>query len=321
MNKIEIGIPVYNALDLLPYALNSLLCQTNKNFDVCIAIDGDGLDYTEIIEDFKKRGLNIRVITSKENMGCGCTRQAILDSTKAEYLTYLDSDDMLLPHAVDFFESCRQNKFDCARGKVLRELDNNMIGTLNDNTNITWLHGVVYSVKFLKEKNIQFLPIRAEEDGHFNLLVFHTTRNVGETEEPVYFVKNNPNSIIRAGHNEISNEFTVKYGHCLFISFLIVLQQLKDFKIEEEELSLCTVILLYELYEQYQRCLFFGSDMKRIENIIQKYKQSWFKQYFNDQIAFQFMEGRMHQYTIYNNIIIPFQETFFQWIERFFIND
>ena len=321
MNKIEIGIPVYNALDLLPNALNSLLCQTNKNFDVCIAIDGDGLDYTNIIEDFKNRGLNIRMIVSEKNMGPGYTRQLILDSTKAEYLSFLDADDMLLPHAIDFFENSRECNFDCAKGAALREIEN-MVAVLKDDNNITWLHGVVYSVKFLKEKNIQFLPLSSEEDGHFNLLVFNVTSNIGESDEPVYFVSNNLKSITRDGASDTSNKYTVEHGHNLFISFLIALQQLKDFEIDEQQLNNLVIPTLYELYEQYQRCAYFGSDMKRIDNIINQYKADWLKESINNIYAFIYMENRMHQYTVYNDhIIIPFQETFFQWLERFFLND
>lgn len=46
---IEVIIPVYNALDTLPKALDSLVAQTKNNFIVCLSIDGDGLNYDNII--------------------------------------------------------------------------------------------------------------------------------------------------------------------------------------------------------------------------------------------------------------------------------
>lgn len=38
---VEIGIPVYNAVDTLPKTLDSLVSQTVNDFCVCLSIDGD----------------------------------------------------------------------------------------------------------------------------------------------------------------------------------------------------------------------------------------------------------------------------------------
>ncbi|MDV3427647.1 MAG: glycosyltransferase [Bacillota bacterium] len=66
---------------------------------VCLSIDGDGEDYSDIIEEYQRRGLRFRVING-EHGGPGAACQNILATTQSEYLIFLDSDDMLMPQAV-----------------------------------------------------------------------------------------------------------------------------------------------------------------------------------------------------------------------------
>ena len=98
---VEIGIPIFHAKETLPAALDSLVAQTKKNFIVCLSIDGDDEDYTDIINTYKARGLKIRVINGKFNGGAGEARQRVIDSTMCDYIMFLDADDMFMPRAVE----------------------------------------------------------------------------------------------------------------------------------------------------------------------------------------------------------------------------
>jgi hypothetical protein len=63
---------------------------------------------------------------------------------------------------------------------------------------ITWFHGKIYRVSFLKEKGLKFHPdLRSEEDAYFNLLCWNCTNNRGEIAEETYIWRYNPNSITR----------------------------------------------------------------------------------------------------------------------------
>lgn len=50
-------------------------------FLVCLSIDCDGEDYSDIIEEYRRRGLHIRVINATENGGPGAARQKVIDTT------------------------------------------------------------------------------------------------------------------------------------------------------------------------------------------------------------------------------------------------
>ena len=49
---VEIGIPVWHSRETLPDALDSLVAQTKKMFIVCLSIDGDGEDYSDLISTY-----------------------------------------------------------------------------------------------------------------------------------------------------------------------------------------------------------------------------------------------------------------------------
>ena len=54
---VNIIIPTYKARETLPKALDSLVAQTKDMFLVTIVQDGDGEDYSDIVTEYKRRGL------------------------------------------------------------------------------------------------------------------------------------------------------------------------------------------------------------------------------------------------------------------------
>ena len=197
---VEVGIPVWHARETLPKALDSLVAQTKEQFITCLSIDGDGEDYSDIIETYRARGLNIRVINSKENGGPGMARQRILDTTQCDYIMFMDSDDMLMPRAVNIlYDNIRFNDYDIIRSSFIREETNAADKFMPQNTpSITWFHGKIYKVAFLKENNIRFLEgLRIDEDAYFNVIAWNATKKRGEITEVTYIWRDNPKSLTR----------------------------------------------------------------------------------------------------------------------------
>ena len=109
---LDIIIPAYKARDTLPQALDSLVTQTKKMFIVTIVQDCDDEDYTDIVEEYTRRGLNIKLITTPENIGPGLARQFGMDQEKmCDYCIFVDADDLLNPRAVEilYTEAKKQN--------------------------------------------------------------------------------------------------------------------------------------------------------------------------------------------------------------------
>lgn len=92
---VSVIIPCYNSEDYLTQCLESVLTQnTLYKFEV-IAINDGSTDQTEVIlEKFKKKYDNLRVI-SQENQGFSGARNSGISIAKGKYLIFVDSDDYI----------------------------------------------------------------------------------------------------------------------------------------------------------------------------------------------------------------------------------
>ncbi len=99
MNKIptvSVIITTYNRADLLPRAINSVLNQTYKDFELIIVDDGSTDNTKEIVEDFQQKDSRI-VYVYQENQGWPSALNKGLSVVRGEFIAFLDSDDEWLP--------------------------------------------------------------------------------------------------------------------------------------------------------------------------------------------------------------------------------
>lgn len=263
---INIIIPTYKARDTLADAFNSLCSQTKKMFWVTVVQDCDGEDYSDIIEEFKRRGLHISLLQRKENGGPGVARNdGILYSEKCnfEFLMFLDADDILFPQAVEHLgREIQANKADMIYSNFRCErnfgFDLKMeAGQLSS----TWCHGRIYRTKYLIENNIFFRPdLRINEDSYFNLVVAMCTKKKGYIDEYTYLWRNNKNSITRS----ISNlDFFKKSSDQFMLSQIYALQKIKE--ITGSIPITCLAKTLYNIYSSHYCRAHFKLDNAIIE--------------------------------------------------------
>lgn len=102
MNKdrISIIIPVYNAEEYLDRCLESVLDQSFTSFEVILVDDGSTDSSPLICDRYSATDPRFRTV-HKENGGVSTARNAGMDLAKGEYLMFLDSDDALLPDALE----------------------------------------------------------------------------------------------------------------------------------------------------------------------------------------------------------------------------
>lgn len=106
---VTIGVPVYNSVDYVRRALNSVLEQTYSSIEYLIVDDAgcDGsIDVIRSIKETHPKGNHIHIISHKENLGVAASRNDIIDNAQGEYLYFMDSDDMI---AEDTIEVMMQN--------------------------------------------------------------------------------------------------------------------------------------------------------------------------------------------------------------------
>lgn len=90
----SIIVPVYNVAEYLKDCLESVLCQSFKNWE-CICVDDGSSDGSDMILDEFARGDNRIVVIHKTNAGVGSARNVGLDCVHGDWVLFLDSDDIL----------------------------------------------------------------------------------------------------------------------------------------------------------------------------------------------------------------------------------
>ncbi len=91
---ISVIIPVYKVREYLPKCIDSVIGQDYENLEVILVNDGSPDDCGEICDEYASRDGRIKVI-HKPNGGLSSARNAAIDVSKGEYLTFVDSDDCI----------------------------------------------------------------------------------------------------------------------------------------------------------------------------------------------------------------------------------
>lgn len=89
----SIIIPTYNRSELLTEALGSALSQTYSDLEIIVVDDGSTDDTPQVLCRYRDR---IRVV-HQENRGLPAARNVGLQVSHGDFITFLDSDDLLTP--------------------------------------------------------------------------------------------------------------------------------------------------------------------------------------------------------------------------------
>lgn len=91
--KISIILPVYNGEAFLEKALESILAQTYKNFELIVVDDGSTDRTKEILQKFKDK--RIKLFYNRKRLGVGATLNKAISKASGIYLARADADDVM----------------------------------------------------------------------------------------------------------------------------------------------------------------------------------------------------------------------------------
>ena len=123
---LSVLMPVYNGRDYLRPAIDSILAQTFRDFELIIVNDGSVDDTQMIIDEYKDPRI---VSIQQKNQGVARSLNNGLDIAKGKYVRRHDADDISTPDSfliqINFLENhpeyvmvCNQEAFMTARGKI-----------------------------------------------------------------------------------------------------------------------------------------------------------------------------------------------------------
>ncbi|OGH95891.1 MAG: hypothetical protein A2039_03190 [Candidatus Melainabacteria bacterium GWA2_34_9] len=95
MVAISIIMPSYNYADLITEAINSVIIQTYKDWELIIVDDGSKDNSLEVINQYVQKYPNIKLFThnNNENKGLKETIKLGLEKCSGKYIAFLESDD------------------------------------------------------------------------------------------------------------------------------------------------------------------------------------------------------------------------------------
>jgi len=119
---ITLGIPIYNASDLIERTLLSALNQTYPNIEYLFIDDkGDSMDIVRRVVAEHPRRSDVHIIDQIYNQGIGAARNAILDRASGEYLFTMDCDDTITVDCIEIlYEKMMEHPVDFVAASFVR---------------------------------------------------------------------------------------------------------------------------------------------------------------------------------------------------------
>ncbi len=107
--KVSLIIPVYNVEKYIYKCLKSAVNQTFKDMEIIIVNDGSKDNSYKIIEKYKNKYDNIKVI-NQENSGLSSARNTGIKISCGKYIAFADSDDYFSKRFIEYMYTTAEKK-------------------------------------------------------------------------------------------------------------------------------------------------------------------------------------------------------------------
>lgn len=219
---ISVIVPIYNVENYLEDCINSILSQSYKELEIILVDDGSPDSCGKICDKYSKKDSRITVI-HKDNGGLSDARNTGIDAANGEYLSFVDSDDLLhKDFYLTLFNILIDNNSDISMCNFLKFTNEKVndkfiknptiktisnIDALNDLYTNKYVNYIVACNKLYKAtlfKNLKFPLGKIHEDEFTTPKILFKANKISIIEEELYYYRQTPNSIMNSQFN-ISN--------------------------------------------------------------------------------------------------------------------
>ena len=240
--KISVIVPIYNAYDYLPKALDSILAQTLTDIEV-ICIDDGSTDHSlDLLKEYQERDARVRIVT-ENNAGPSTARNKGILRVKGKYMIFLDADDFFEPELLQsMYERAVADKLDItvARFDIYNSkkekyspapeephahiFDNGSVASKNEypdyifesTTGYVW--NKLFLTEFVLEKELTFAPeLYVFEDVYFVCTALSLAERVGRVEN------------VMIHHRVYSDQHRAKLFKKYYTQIPVVYMRIKEF--------------------------------------------------------------------------------------------
>lgn len=220
--KVSIIVPIYNVEKFLPKCVESIRNQTLKDIEIILVDDESPDNCPKMIDDYAKEDERIVAIHQK-NKWLGGARNGGLNVAKGKYIICLDADDYISPNFCErLFNFSEKNKCDITHfsmnivnnsGQILyttngkerifknkntvfvdqfhKNIYPNLLKSYELNFNVSFFNRSIIDKGFLFDEDIRYA-----EDYEAALRVYKLANSVGYLDEPLYYYRQNDESIM-----------------------------------------------------------------------------------------------------------------------------
>lgn len=118
--KVSVILPAFNSQRFLPQSIDSVLrSQESVDLELIIVNDGSSDATGAIAKAYAMADTRVKVIT-QSNAGLSAARNAGMEAAEGEYITFIDSDDILLPDSIGHMLALLDDDTDVVSGRFYR---------------------------------------------------------------------------------------------------------------------------------------------------------------------------------------------------------
>ena len=220
---VTVIIPTHNSADLIDRCLESVLNQSEKNYEIITVDDQSTDDTRRVLQNYKTSLNNFSYFETPNRLMAGGARNIGLDHHKGKYVCFIDSDDWIDTNYLHYMiSSIEEENSDVSISGVKREYPNakdseehykyNRKNVINGRYALCLLSRVIdqdiaisaittnkiYRSQFIKKHRLRFLENSINEDDVFMFKVFLDATRVSITHMTYYHHFQRPNSISRS---------------------------------------------------------------------------------------------------------------------------
>ena len=238
MSLISIILPYFKKKDFLEETINSILCQTYKNFEIILIDDELSLDSKDFLDKISKKDERIKLITNQKNIGAGLSRNHGIENSKGDYIAFCDCDDLWLPNKLEnqltfmkennihfvhtSYEIIDQNNKYISVRKAQDEIDYNDLRNSCD----IGLSTVMVDKKIFNDKTLKFASLKTKEDYVLWLKIAKKEIKIFGLDEKLTKWRKIPNSLSSSAVQKLLDGYRVYrvyLGYSRFKSFMYLL--------------------------------------------------------------------------------------------------
>lgn len=213
---ISIIVPVYNVEKYIARCIESLVGQTYQNIEILLIDDGSRDNSLTICKQFSDKYENIRAIHI-ENHGVSYARNLGIESSKGEYVLFVDSDDYIEKNMIEnlLYEQ-KKRDVDIVLCGYYRENDEKKVMVIPDDLNCSFAEfdktisywtfdpiigspcNKLFKSQILKEFNLRFCEgMSYGEDFSFCMKYYSHIHKFSTISKALYHYRDTPNSLTK----------------------------------------------------------------------------------------------------------------------------